>query len=76
MLGLEPLTAALTALALFAAYSSEVDRLMVEKGAAAGSFTLELTDPLVVIGLLIGFCCWKKSSAKSPRQGGGHLDSI
>ena len=47
-------SAALTALALFAAYSSEVDRLLVEGGATAGSFRLELTDPLVVIGLLVG----------------------
>ena len=47
-------SAALTALALFAAYSSEVDRLLVAGGAPAGSFRLELTDPLVVIGLLIG----------------------
>ena len=47
-------SAALTALALFAAYSSEVDRLLVLGGAEVGSFRLELTDPIVVIGLLIG----------------------
>jgi len=47
-------SAALTALALFAAYSSEVNRLMVRGGAPQGSFRLELTEPIVVIGLLIG----------------------
>ena len=47
-------SAALTALALFAAYSSEVDRLLVSKGGLDGGFRLELTEPSVVIGLLIG----------------------
>jgi K(+)-stimulated pyrophosphate-energized sodium pump len=41
-------SAALTALALFAAYSSAVSSRM------GGTFTMELTDPNVVIGLLIG----------------------
>ncbi|HJM66306.1 MAG TPA: sodium-translocating pyrophosphatase [Candidatus Thalassarchaeaceae archaeon] len=40
-------SAALTALALFAAFKSAVD-------AATPGFTMELTDPMVVIGLLIG----------------------
>ncbi len=47
-------SAALTALALFAAYSSAINERLEAAGAAAGSFQLELTDPLVVIGLLIG----------------------
>ena len=41
-------SAALTALALFAAYSSAVSSRM------GGTFSMELTDPNVVIGLLIG----------------------
>ena len=40
-------SAALTALALFAAFKSAVE-------AATPGFTMELTDPMVVIGLLIG----------------------
>ena len=51
-------SAALTALALFAAFSSEVERFLREDAAANGTpyvpFSLELTDPIVVIGLLVG----------------------
>ncbi|MFP6662891.1 MAG: sodium-translocating pyrophosphatase [Deltaproteobacteria bacterium] len=51
-------SAALTALALFAAYSSEVERFLREAAATNGTeyipFSLELTDPIVVIGLLVG----------------------
>jgi K(+)-stimulated pyrophosphate-energized sodium pump len=51
-------SAALTALALFAAFSSEVERFLREAAVANGTeyvpFSLELTDPIVVIGLLVG----------------------
>jgi K(+)-stimulated pyrophosphate-energized sodium pump len=51
-------SAALTALALFAAFSSEVERFLrmsaLENGTEYIPFSLELTDPIVVIGLLIG----------------------
>ena len=51
-------SAALTALALFAAFSSEVERFLrisaLENGTEYIPFSLELTDPVVVIGLLIG----------------------
>ena len=51
-------SAALTALALFAAFSSEVERFLrmsaLETGTEYVPFSLELTDPIVVIGLLIG----------------------
>ncbi len=51
-------SAALTALALFAAFSSEVERFLREAAVAHGTeyvpFSLELTDPIVVIGLLVG----------------------
>jgi len=45
-------SAALTALALFSAYTQTVSYKMVEKG--LGKFSIVITDPIVVIGLLIG----------------------
>ncbi len=47
-------SAALTALALFAAYSSEINRIRLLNNSTEGPLSLELTEPLVVIGLLIG----------------------
>ena len=45
-------SAALGALALYAAYSSEVDKLLMASGKPP--LSLELSNPLVLIGLLIG----------------------
>ncbi len=45
-------SAALGALALFAAYSSEINKLLAEQGKA--ELVLKLSDPLVLVGLLIG----------------------
>ncbi len=45
-------SAALTALALFSAYSQAVDYAV--DPARGGAFTIQITDPLVVIGLLVG----------------------
>jgi K(+)-stimulated pyrophosphate-energized sodium pump len=45
-------SAALGALALYAAYSGEVDSFLIQQGKAA--LTFRLTDPNVLIGLLIG----------------------
>jgi K(+)-stimulated pyrophosphate-energized sodium pump len=45
-------SAALGALALYAAYSSEVNKLLAEQGKA--ELILKLSDPLVLVGLLIG----------------------
>lgn len=45
-------SAALGALALYAAYSSEINKLLSEQGKP--ELVLKLSDPLVLIGLLIG----------------------
>ncbi len=45
-------SAALGALALFAAYSSEINKLLAEQGKP--ELVLKLSDPLVLVGLLIG----------------------
>jgi K(+)-stimulated pyrophosphate-energized sodium pump len=45
-------SAALGALALYAAYSSEINKLLAEQGKA--ELVLKLSDPMVLIGLLIG----------------------
>lgn len=45
-------SAALTALALFAAYNQAVDKFRIEAG--MGSLVIQLTDPMVVIGLFLG----------------------
>ncbi|MBU4372892.1 MAG: sodium-translocating pyrophosphatase [Euryarchaeota archaeon] len=45
-------SAALGALALFAAYSSEINKLLAEQGKA--ELVLKLSDPLVLVGLLLG----------------------
>jgi K(+)-stimulated pyrophosphate-energized sodium pump len=45
-------SAALGALALFAAYSSEVNKLLLEDGKPL--LSLKLSDPIVLVGLLIG----------------------
>ncbi len=45
-------SAALTALALFSAYSQTVTA--ARAGAGAGALSLEITNPMVVIGLLLG----------------------
>ncbi len=45
-------SAALTALALFSAYTTSANKLLAEKGAAA--LSISLLDPSVIIGLLIG----------------------
>lgn len=45
-------SAALGALALYAAYSSEINKLLLADGKPA--LSLELSDPLVLVGLLIG----------------------
>ncbi len=45
-------SAALGALALYAAYTIEVDKILAEKGLKM--LTLELSDPLVIVGLFIG----------------------
>jgi len=45
-------SAALTALALFAAYGAAVDK--VRMAAGAGALTMDITDPKVVMGLLLG----------------------
>ncbi len=45
-------SAALTALALFSAYTQSVDAALVKKGAE--KMAIMITDPIVVIGLLIG----------------------
>jgi K(+)-stimulated pyrophosphate-energized sodium pump len=45
-------SAALGALALYAAYSSEINKLLAAEGKA--ELVLKLSDPLVLVGLLIG----------------------
>lgn len=45
-------SAALTALALFSAYSQSINAALIEKGLE--KLTIIVTDPMVVIGLLIG----------------------
>jgi K(+)-stimulated pyrophosphate-energized sodium pump len=45
-------SAALTALALFVAYASSVNAIRLANGAAA--LTMDITDPMVVIGLFLG----------------------
>ncbi len=45
-------SAALGALALYAAYSSEINKLLMEQGKP--ELVLKLSDPMVLIGLLIG----------------------
>ena len=45
-------SAALTALALFVAYGSTVDAIRLANG--MGALTMDITDPMVVIGLFLG----------------------